>query len=206
VADPATSALSASLAGWRANYWDRPLVREACVAMAAKYAALASLEALAPGKAQDVALRAAAGRWPGCLRESQLAGPARCQERHAQASAGLSGAERRRASWRDEGAAALVLWADLHPLLGDLLAWRRASSGQGGLAGLVAFAAAGPAARRWPADPALLAAVAGTRVRVRMAYAWLAAQADLGLPALNLHLFGRTGPWDTRTGDPSEIS
>lgn len=199
--DPATGAL----ASWRARYWDRPLDRATCTAMAAKYRALAAVEAMPAGPAQDQALRAAAERWPGCLRESQLAGPDRCRERLAQASAGASGPEQARARWREAGAAALVLWADLHPLLADLLAWRRATSGREGPAGLVAFVRATSAAARWPADPALLVRVGGPRLRVRTAYAWLAAQAGLDLARLNLELFGRTGPWDARAGDPPPV-
>lgn len=199
--DPATSALSS----WRARYWDRPLDRATCTAMAAKYAALAALEALPTGTAQDAALRAAAERWPGCLRESQLAGPARCQLRHDQAAAGLNAEERPRARWREAGAAPVALWADLHPLLADLLAWRRATAGKGGPAGLLAFVKGTPAAERWPADPALLIRVGGPQARVRMAYAWLAAQAGLHLSALNLELFGREGPWDARAGDPPPV-
>jgi hypothetical protein len=201
VIDPATSAL----ASWRARYWDRPLDRATCTAMAAKYAALAALEALPGGPAQDAAIRAAAESWPGCLRESQLAGPARCQLRREQASAGRIAAERPRAGWREAGAAPVVLWADLHPLLGDLLAWRRATAGKGGPAGLLAFVKGTPAAERWPAEAALLVRVGGPQARVRMAYAWLAAQAGLGLPALNLELFGREGPWDARAGDPPPV-
>lgn len=173
--------------------------------MAAKYAALAALEAMPPGPAQDAALRAAAQDWPGCLRESQLAGPARCQIRRDQALGGLSAPERPRASWLAAGAAPVVLWADLHPLLADLQVWRRATTGKGGPAGLLAFVKGTPAGSRWPADPALLIRVGGAQARVRMAYAWLAAQADLSLSALNLELFGREGPWDARAGDPPPV-
>lgn len=199
--DPATGALSC----WRSQYWDRPLDRATCATLAAKYAALHSLEAMPPGAEQDAALRAAAERWPGCLRESQLAGPDRCRQRQAQASAGLDGPELARASWRAAGATPLVLWADLHPLLADLLAWRRATAGRDGPAGLLAFVKGTPAAERWPADLALLRRVGGPQARVRMAYAWLAAQAGLGISALNLELFGRPGPWDARTGDPPPV-
>lgn len=200
--DLAPCALAAALARWREIYWGRPLTREACAAMAEKYAALAAVEAMPPGKAQDAALRAAARRWPGCLRESQLAGPERCRQRLAQASAGRSGPLRARAHWRDEGGSALVLWADLHPLLADLVVWRQTTGGRAGVAGLVAFAAA---SGRWPDDPALLVRIGGAQVRTRMAYAWLAAQAGMELPALNWALFGRTGPWDRRAGDPSPL-
>lgn len=172
--------------------------------MAAKYAALAALEALAPGPEQDAALRSAAGRWPGSLRESQLAGPERSGRRREQALAGLVGPEQPRADWRDRGAAAVVLWADLHPLLADVLAWRRQHTGRGGAADLLVFVRRlGPeAAGRWPVDPALLEAAAGAQVRARMAHAWLAAQAGLPLAALQQELFGRAGHWDARPGDP----
>lgn len=172
--------------------------------MAAKYAALAALEALPPGPEQDAALRSAAGRWPGCLRESQLAGPERCGRRREQALAGLAVPEQPRAEWRDRGATPVVLWADLHPLLGDVLAWRRQHTGRGGAADLLAFfrRAAPEAAERWPTTPELLEAAAGTQVRARMAYAWLAAQAGMELAALQQELFGRPGHWDTRPGDP----
>lgn len=200
--DPAPRALPAGLARWRETYWDRPVSREVCAAMVAKYDALAALEILQPGKEQDAALRAAASRWPGCLRESQLAGPERCQARRAQAAAGLSRAPQPRAAWRAAGAEAVVLWADLHLLLADLLAWRQATGGRDGAAGLVAFTAGNA---RWPADAQLLSAVAGTRMRPRAAYLWLAAQAGMPLAALNLALFGRSGPWDLRAGDPPAL-
>lgn len=200
MSDPASSALSS----WRATYWQRPLARVVCGSMAEKYAALAALEAMPGGEPQDAALRAAAERWPGCLRESQLAGPARCRERQAQAEVGKTAPERPRGAWRDAGAAAVVLWADLHPLLGDLVAWRR-RGGRGGPADLVAAVRGAPAAARWPEDPGLLERVGGARIRPRMAYAWLAAQADLELPALNWLLFGRAGHWDARAGDPLPV-
>jgi hypothetical protein len=95
--------------------------------------------------------------------------------------------------------AALVLWADLHPLLADQLRWR-AAGGRGGVAGFCRFAAA-DAAGRWP-GPELLTAAAGAAVRPRQAYLWLAAQAGMPLPALNLALLGRPGHWDRRPGDP----
>lgn len=168
--------------------------------MADKYAALSALEALPGGSAQDEAMREASRRWPGCLRESQLSGPRRCEERGRHARAGALAPERSRADWREEGAAALVLWADLHVLVADVLAWRQQGPRAGGLAGFVAFAAP---TGRWPADLALLERVAGSLVRSRLAYGWLAAQAGLELPALHWALFDRTGHWDApRPGDP----
>ena len=187
------------LRSWRLAYAERPLARAACAAMAAKYAALAALEALPNGPEQNAALRRAAARWPGCLRESQLAGPARCAERRAHAEAATLAPERPRADWLAGDAAALPLWADLHALLDDQRTWRA----RGGAGDVAAFVGGlGPQARaRWPA-PGLLAAVAGPRVRPRQAYLWLAAQAGLSLPALNHALFARSGPWDARPDDP----
>lgn len=170
--------------------------------MAAKYDALAALEAMPPGPEQDAAIRAAARSWPGSLRESQLAGPDRCRRRREQARAGLAVPEQPRAEWRERGATAVVLWADLHPLLADVLAWRAQHRGRGGAADLLAFVRRSGAADRWPATLELLETAAGTQVRPRMAYAWLAAQAGLELARLQLELFGRPGHWDARPGDP----
>lgn len=170
--------------------------------MAEKYAALAALEALTRGAEQDAALRSASARWPGCLRESQLAGPVRCAERGLWAAAGCSGPERGRAAWRLEGAAAVGLWFDLHLLLGDVRRWK-AGGGRGEVAGFVDWLRGeGEARARWP-EAALLAATGGSQVRVRLAYAWLAAQAGLRLAELNRELFARAGPWDARPGDPA---
>lgn len=169
--------------------------------MAEKYVALAALPGLPPGPAQDAALREAARRWPGCLREAQLAGPVRCGERLAHARAGAGAPERPRGQWlaAEDAAAAVPLWADLHLLLADQLLWR-ASGGRGEAAGFVR-SLDGDARDRWP-DVDLLVAVAGPQVRPRQAYRWLAAQASLPLPRLNYALFARTGPWDARPGDP----
>ena len=192
--------VAALLAPWQTAHARRPLTREACAAMAEKYVTLAALPVPA-GPAQDAALREAARRWPGCLREAQLAGPVRCAGRLAHARAGAGAPERPRADWAagDEHAAAVPLWADLHLLLADQLQWR-ARGGRGGAAEFVG-SLAGEAVQRWP-EAALLVAVAGPQVRPRQAYRWLAAQARLPLASLNHALFGRTGPWDARPGDP----
>lgn len=184
----------------RQRLWaERPLGRDDCAAMTAKYIALAALEALPRGPEQDAALRRAAARWPGCLRESQLVGPARCLQRRAWAEAGSMASERPRAAWVAEGAGALPLWADLHRLLGDQLAWR-AAGGSGEATAFVRWLD-GERRERWP-GPGLLRAVAGPQVRARQAYQWLAGQAGLSLAALNFVLFARQGHWDARPGDP----
>lgn len=184
---------------WRLRWLQRPLDRDLCAAMTAKYLALAALEALPRGPEQDAALRQAAARWPGCLRESQLAGPARCQERLRWAEAGGAAAGRPRGEWLAAGMGALPLWADLHQLLGDQRAWR-AGGGAGDAAAFVrGLDAAGR--ERWPVAE-LLTAVGGPQVRARQAYQWQAGQAGLSLAALNFVLFGRQGHWDARPGDP----
>jgi len=188
---------AAELAVWQAAYAGRPLARDGCAAMAEKYAALAALVRLPAGPVQDAALRTTARRWPGSLREAQLAGPERCRERRAQAEAGALAPERARAQWLRE-APALPLWADLHLLLADQLRWR-AGGGAGEAEAFVA-GLAGEARGRWPAA-ALLVEVAGRQVRARQAYRWLAAQAGVSPVALNYALFGRTGPWDGRSED-----
>jgi len=170
--------------------------------MAEKYAALAALVALPEGPAQDAALREAARRWPGSLREAQLAGPERCGERRARAEAGACEPERERGLWLAE-LPALPLWADLHRLLADQLRWR----GAGGVGGVLGFVGqlAGEAALRWP-TAGLLVQVAGPQVRPRQAYRWLAARAGVTLVTLNQALFGRPGPWDRRFGDDPLVS
>ncbi len=173
--------------------------------MIAKYEALAALEALAPGPQQDRQIRAAARRWPGSLRESQLAGPQHCARRLASLrSYGVDPSPR--ASWRARGMAAVPLWSELHALLGDQLRWR-ASQGQTPRAGeparrFLEFVASTGAASRWPSDSGVLCRVAGSRVRSRQAYLWLAARAGLALPAMQRILFARSGHWEQRAGDP----
>lgn len=185
------------LAAWQLAYAGRPLARSSCAAMAEKYAALAALVELPGGPGQDAALREAARRWPGSLREAQLAGPERCRERRARAELGVTEPERARSVWLAE-APALPLWADLHRLLADQLGWRGA--GRGGEVGDFVAGLTGEARGRWPGVE-LLIEVAGPQVRARQAYRWLAAQAGMSLPALNYALFGRCGPWDRRSGD-----
>ena len=191
-----------TLDAWQTAYTRWPLARSCCAAMAEKYAALAALVALPEGPAQDAALREAARRWPGSLREAQLAGPERCGERRARAEAGACEPERERGLWLAE-LPALPLWADLHRLLADQLRWR----GAGGVGGVLGFVGqlAGEAALRWP-TAGLLVQVAGPQVRPRQAYRWLAARAGVTLVTLNQALFGRPGPWDRRFGDDPLVS
>ena len=188
------------LAAWQTAYAWRPVARETCAAMAEKYAALAALVVLPTGPTQNVALRAAARRWPGCLREAQLVGPALCELRCVQAETAACSEARPRAQWLVGEAAAVALWADLHLLLADQSHWRLRTLGAGDVTDFVVTLDA-EARGRWP-EAAMLAEVAGPQVRVRQAYRWLAAQASLPLADLNYLLFARRGPWDARPGDP----
>ncbi len=168
--------------------------------MSEKYAALAELEALAPGPLQQAKLREAAARWPGCLRESQLAGPEHCGERRRWAEAACDQPLRSRGEWLATPAAAVPLWADLHELLADQVRWRT----RGDRGDVEAFLNSLPdAARiRWP-SATVLKSLAGAQVRSRQAYLWLAMQVGWSLPQLNFALFARCGPWDQRPGDKS---
>lgn len=189
-----------SAVGDPASFWAQTLTPGDCVSLAAKYRALAALEAEAPGPARDRAIRQAARRWPGSLRESQLAGPAVCARRLRALRAGLCEPTRSRAAWcaHDPG---VPLWAALHPLLGDLVEWRQRAGG-GDLAALRAFVE-GPErperAARWASLAGLSAA--GPRVRVRLAYRLLAHDAGLSQLQLSYALFARRGPWERRGGD-----
>lgn len=94
-----------------------------------------------------------------------------------------------------------MLWADLHALLADQLAWRarggalradRSSTPRRGV--LVDFIEAlhGRARLRWP-EPERLEELAGARLRPAHAYAWLATRAGLTTAELDAELFGPDG-------------
>ncbi|MGB1276663.1 MAG: hypothetical protein ACPG77_13020 [Nannocystaceae bacterium] len=179
--------------------------------MAEKYRALATLEAMPTGRPQDLELRATAKRWPGSLRESQLAGPERCHERRVWAEEASERAPESRADWRSRGpsAAAVILWAELHPMLGDHIRWRKSLVSRRRQrvdtqpASFLDFLASTPAAMRWPASAQILIQHTGPRVRARSAYLWLAARCGFAVEELQFLLFGRTGHWDQRPGDPA---
>lgn len=97
--------------------------------MAEKYAWLRRAVLEAPGSAapealREAALREAARRWPGSLREHQRVEPGRYRAREAWALRGAAGPDRARAAWLAEGQAAVCLWSELHRLTGDVLAFR----------------------------------------------------------------------------------
>lgn len=199
------------------EYWARSPQSAQIDEMRDKYLALERLAALEDEVARRRALRAAARRWPAALREAELVHPDVIRRRMNWAN-GLP-AQLPRSQWRDMGAQAVVLWADLHELLHDQLAARRrlraarASDDTGtsdaddvprgpALTSEPFVDALVDAARaRWP-DATRLTALCGEVVRPRQAYLWLAAQAGMTLPELNYALFDRAGHWDRRDGDP----
>lgn len=136
------------------------------VALAQKYATLTHWIAQPSGIARDRGLRDLAARWPGALREGQLASMDELRARQAALeTAATAGA------LRDLGHAAIPLWAALHDLLGDLAAMRGPRPDGG--APLV-----GPASDRWPADAAWWSAIAWPPDS-RLARAWLGAIAGI---------------------------
>ncbi|MBK8239066.1 MAG: hypothetical protein IPK74_26375 [Deltaproteobacteria bacterium] len=159
--------------GWPSvsAYWAEPIARAELVA---KYEGLLALIDAAAGEPVAEVARGLAARWPGALREAQLV-PRAILVRRASAS---SGAPCPRAELAAAGEAAVVLWADLHRLLGDLQAMRGAGDPWRGFARLE-----GAARGRWPAavpdDPAAARAWAEVGLDARLPRAWLAAVAGL---------------------------
>ncbi|MEZ4380494.1 MAG: hypothetical protein R3A79_04055 [Nannocystaceae bacterium] len=183
------------------TFWGEPVAPGACAAMVAKYDALAALEALPAGPRRDRAIRRAAARWPGSLRESQLAGPAVCCARREAALIGARAPARTRGWWCATDPA-LPLWIVLHPLLGDLTRWRRglARGVRARPEALVAFLSESPQSARW--DPAAVAELVGERVQIRVAYRWLARRSGLPIAVLSRVLVHRSGRWERRSDDP----
>lgn len=181
------------------TWWDRRVDPERGADMVAKYDALAGLASLDEGLRRDP-IRRIARRWPAALREAELVGPERCVDRRALAARVAREPARSARSWHAAGAGAVVLWAALHPLIGDVARARlilRAPMDPHEF-----IRATRPIDRsRWT-EPDRLEALLGGRISTRSAYLWLAHQAALDLPRLNFLLFERRGSWDRRPGDP----
>ncbi|PRQ02614.1 hypothetical protein [Enhygromyxa salina] len=200
-----------------AEFWEESPPRSQWQSMIDKYDAVAAAARLAGGTrgpAYRQLLVELSSRWPGGLRESELVGPERVTVRRAAAVAGLALPDQARAPDWTRGeprpatpTLAVVCWAELHELILDQLAFRRALE-RGALLTTATFAdwirdhERSEQARRWP-QPHRLPEVVGPKLRVRGAYLWLAARAGLDLPSLNALLFARTGHWDRRPDDPS---
>jgi hypothetical protein len=163
-------------------------------AMAEKYAWLR--REVLDGDGATAALREAARRWPGSLRECQRVAPERYRAREQWARQGAAAPDRARAAWLAEGRAAVCLWSELHRLTADVLAWRR------GLAGRGAAGRASPAEflrsltlrdpeRRaaWP-EPEVLSGLGSGRMSTAVAEAYLAHRAGWDSSTLRACLFG----------------
>jgi len=192
--------LRSVIVGDPTTYWSAPLSPEACAAMVAKYDALAQLEAMGAGKPREQRIREAARRWPGSLRESQLAGPAVCEARRRAALAGAQGPARTRGEWCATEPA-VPLWVSAHELVGDLVAWRRRlSRGVAATpAALIEHLSERPQSARW--DRAAVQALVDRPIRIRLAYLHLAATSGLPLPVLSRTLFAREGRWERSADD-----
>ena len=196
--------LRSVIVGDPTTYWDAVLTPGQCATMVDKYDSLAELEGMGPGDGQVRRIRRAARRWPGSLRESQLAGPAVCDARRRAALRGANSPARTRGAWCAD-CPALPLWSTLHLLLGDLGRWRRQlHRGEGATSeALLSFLAEAPQSARW--DPDAVRALVGGRVHVRLAYLWLAVRSGLPLLSLSRTLFVRGGRWERRADDPPSV-
>jgi hypothetical protein len=114
------------------SFWNAVFTARDAAAMAAKYAWLRAAVLEAAGSAPTAALREAARRWPGSLRECQRVAPGRYRERERWAQDGAGAPDCAHAAWLARGHAAVVLWSELHRLVGDVLAWRAAVVGLAG--------------------------------------------------------------------------
>jgi hypothetical protein len=186
-----------------AEFWQAATGQAQWQAMLDKYTTLAQLAVL-PEHERGPSLRAAASRWPGSLREAELIGPERVDQRTAAARAGLADPDRPRASWTDEPALAVVCWSSLHALIDDQLRFRRVAPHEARDSAAFShwIAAREGASERWP-DASQLCSIVGPKLRVRSAYLYLAARAGLDLPRLNALLLARAGHWDRRPDDPA---
>lgn len=112
------------------GFWNAVFTARDAGAMAEKHAWL-RLEVLdADGPASRSALREAARRWPGSLRECQRVAPERYRAREQWALQGAAMHDRARAAWLAEGHAAVCLWSELHRLIADVLAFRAVAGGR----------------------------------------------------------------------------
>lgn len=191
-----------------AQFWQESPTREQLRDLVLKYERLAEAAALA-GQARGPEYRALlielSGRWPAALRESELIGPERVEQRRAAAHSWAEASARVAASSVERS---LRCWLELHALIRDQLDYRRglgpsASLEQGSAtASFADWLGRDPARRpRWPMVERLPELV-GAKLRVRAAYLWLAARAGLELAGLNALLFERAGHWDSRPDDP----
>lgn len=105
------------------SFWNAVFTARDAGSMAEKYAWLRQAMGQ-EGPVSASALREAARRWPGSLREHQRVEPGRYRARERWARQGAVAPDRAHAAWLAEGQAAVGLWSELHRLTADVLAWR----------------------------------------------------------------------------------
>lgn len=112
------------------SFWNTVFGAQEVGSMAAKYAWLRRAVLEADGPASAAALREAARRWPGSLRECQRVSPERYRLREQWALEGLGEDECVYSAWEAKGRAAVCLWSELHHRTAETLAWRASASGR----------------------------------------------------------------------------
>lgn len=152
-------------------FWAEPVEAAELVDLELKYSTLLGLIAMPTGLDRDLGLRGLAARWPGALREGQLA-TREGLERRRRSLDRAPGTPRE--AWRAAEIAAVPLWAELHRLSADVARIRAHRVGPETVA-----AGLGPDGRtRWPTDAAWWSALAWP-LDARVGRSWLAAIADV---------------------------
>ena len=175
------------------GFWQGKLLPSECASLVRKYEHVFLAIDMKSGASQSDALRGTARQWPGSLREAQVVEPSVLRDRRDCAATGMKMAARSRGWWRDRGWACIPLWAELHPMLADQLAWRRTCRAKPVGAREFLAALSGDARRRWPVDAGELERVAGPRVTPVQAQRWLAVRIGWSLADLHRALFTRLG-------------
>jgi hypothetical protein len=157
-------------------FWAEPMTAPELAALELKYATLLRLIATPNGRERDLGLRELAARWPGALREGQLASRERLESRR-RSLACEPGAPR--SAWR-AAEIGVPLWAALHELLADVAQIRA----RGLAPSAVARGLDPPAQDRWPTETAWWSSLAWP-LDARVARSWLAAVAELDPAALD---------------------
>ena len=159
--------------------------------MAEKYAWLR--REVLEGQSASAALREAARRWPGSLRECQRLAPERYRAREQWARDGAAAPDRARAAWLAEGRAAVCLWSELHRLTADVLAWRSGLAGRGAVGPaefLRSLTLRDPERRAaWP-EAEVLTSLGSGRMGSAVTEGWLAHRAGWDRAALRACLLG----------------
>ncbi len=167
-------------------FWSEPMDADEVGALAVKYSTLLGLIAMKAGLERDRGMRALAARWPGALREGQLA-PIEALRARERALVEIGPVAR--ATWWARGHGAVPLWSELHRLLEDLARLRAERPDPRRLpAGLGAETSG-----RWPTDPTWWAALPWPP-GAQLPRSWLAAVCGASPGDLDRMLRGSSGP------------